>query len=169
MGLRAAFASLLPPLRHAVMECYGANLVTLAVFGSVARGTPVPDSDVDLLIVCRQLPPGRGRRMAQFARVEAALAPHLEQLEKTGVHTVLSPVLKTVSEAEAGSHLYLDMIDEAVLLHDQDSFLASLLSHLRQTLVQLGARRVQQGSRWYWILKPDLRPGEVIELWPGAH
>lgn len=166
--LREAFAGLLPRLREAVLACYGQNLVTLAVFGSVARGTPGPDSDVDVLLVCRELPQGRARRMAGFACVEQAMAQDIERLRGAGIHTSLSPVLKTVAEAQAGSHLYLDMVEEAILLHDEDRFFEALLDALRERLEKLGARRIRQGSRWYWVLKPDLEPGEVIDLWPPA-
>lgn len=166
--LREAFAALLPRLREAVLACYGQNLVTLAVFGSVARGTPGPDSDIDLLLICRELPQGRVRRMAGFACVEQALARDIERLEGAGIHTSLSPVFKTVAEAQAGSHLYLDMVEDVILLHDEGRFFESALNSLKERLEKLGARRVRQGSRWYWVLKPDLGPGEVIDLWPPA-
>jgi hypothetical protein len=38
------------------------------------------------------------------------------------------------------------------------------LEKLRKRLTELGAKRVWRGNAWYWILKPDLRPGEVFEL-----
>jgi hypothetical protein len=27
-----------------------------------------------------------------------------------------------------------------------------------------GARKVQKGDRWYWILKEDFTPGEIFEV-----
>lgn len=52
------FQEILKELQKAVEEVYGQRLVTLAVFGSVGRNTPRPDSDIDLLIVADDLPPG---------------------------------------------------------------------------------------------------------------
>jgi predicted nucleotidyltransferase len=57
---------------------YGARLVACAVYGSVGRGTPREDSDVDLLIVARDLPVGRVARVEEFLPVEARLKPDLE-------------------------------------------------------------------------------------------
>lgn len=165
MRLREAFAGLLPILRQAALDCYGGNLVTLAVFGSVARGTPGPESDIDLLLICRELPSGRTKRVAQFSCVEQALEPHLARLRAAGIHTTLSPIFKTVPEAQGGSHLYLDMVDEVLILIDEDHFFQSLLARLKRRLNELGAYRVRQGSRWYWVLNPNGRPGEAIDLW----
>ncbi len=161
---REAFREFLAPLAEAVTGHYGSNLVSLAVFGSVGRGTPRPDSDIDLLIICRSLPPGRMKRMDDFMAVEDALAPQLRSLSERGIHTTLSPVIKTVAEARQGSHLFLDMIDDALVLRDQEGFLKTLLDDLRTRLGKMGARRLRRGAVWYWVLRPDSRPGEVWDL-----
>jgi hypothetical protein len=73
-------------------------------------------------------------------------------------------VLKTPAEVEARSPLLLDMTEDARILFDRGGFLAGELAALRARLDELGARRVWRGSAWYWDLKPDFRPGDVIEL-----
>lgn len=155
IGLRRAFTDLLPRIAAAARAHYGANLVSLAVFGSVARGTPGPESDVDVLVVCRDLPAGRSRRIEDFLAVEDEVAGYLSALARRGIHTSLSPVIKTVAEAEAGSHLFLDMTRDVVILHDPEGFLGDLLAGEARRLAEMGARRVEQGSRWYWDLAPD--------------
>jgi len=56
-------------------------------------------------------------------------------------------------------------IYDAEILHDPDAFFEKRLSRLRKKLDELGSKRVflEDGS-WYWILKPDLKPGETFEL-----
>jgi uncharacterized protein len=142
---------------------YGERLVTLAVFGSVGRGAGGPDSDIDLLIVARRLPWGRIARMTEFRRVEDQLAEAPDP-EVAGLAQRLSPVIKTPEETRAGSPLFLDMLEDACLLVDREGFFEERLRRLRRRLEELGARRIQQGDRWYWDLKPDYRPGEVFEL-----
>ncbi len=161
----APFRPLLEALLAACQEYYGDRLVALAVFGSLGRGTAGPESDVDFMIVCRDLPSGRIPRVEEFcARVEPALETLLTQLSARGVHTRLSPVFKTPEELEAGSPLLLDMVEDAVILYDPEGILAGRLRRLRERLAELGARRVWRGEQWYWDLKPDYRPGEVFEL-----
>ena len=77
---------------------------------------------------------------------------------------MLSPVFKTPAEVEAGSPLFLDMIDDARLLHDTDGFFRRYLDGFRRRLQVLGSRRIWLGNAWYWELKPDLKPGEVFTL-----
>ena len=143
---------------------YGDRLVSLAVFGSVGRGTPRRDSDVDLLIVADPLPDGRLARADEFRDVDRALEPRQRDMRRAGFAALLSPVFKTPDEIRRGSPLLLDMTSDARCLYDRDAFLAESLATLRARLSALGARRIWRGNAWMWDLKPDLRPGEIFEL-----
>lgn len=158
------FAQLAQALLGACQEVYGARLVSLAIFGSVARGTARPDSDVDVLIVAHDLPRGRGARVREFDAVERNMEPALLAAQRAGVSTFLAPVFKTPEEAQRGSVLFWDMTEEAEILFDRDHFLTHLLASVRARLQELGARRIVRDHTTYWDLKPDFRPGEVFEL-----
>lgn len=159
-----AYERIVDALPAACAAVYGARLKSLALFGSVARGTMRPDSDIDVLVVADPLPGDRDERMQEFAHVEAAVAGVIQQAQASGVHTYLSPVLKTPRELRAGSLLFLDMIDEARILVDADSMLGDFLADLSARLKAMGARRVRKGGGYYWELKPDYQWGERIEL-----
>ena len=162
--LRETFEQLLNDVLAACQACYGDRLVSLAVFGSVARQTQRPDSDIDLLLVVRDLPDGRMPRVGEFEHVERRLDARLADATAQGIHTRLSPVFRTPAELEIGSPLLLDMVEDARILFDRDATLARRLQRLRQRLHELGARRIRKGGGYYWQLKPDYRPGDVIEL-----
>jgi len=161
---RAVFDQLLSETLAAAKEVYGRRLVTVAAFGSVGRGTPRLDSDIDLLIIADDLPRGRMPRVTEFEAVENALAPHLEAAAKLGVHTALSPVIKTRDEVNQGSLLFLDMLEDARILFDRNSFFAGFLERFGKRLARLGARRVRLGNAWYWVIKEDYRIGETFEI-----
>lgn len=155
---------LLTELKAACLEVYGESLVSLAVFGSVGRGTPRPDSDVDLLIVANGLPTGRLRRMEGFRAVEDALQRVSAQFQSQGLNLILSPVIRLPTEITAGSPLLLDLVDDARVLYDPNNFLSNALANLRRRLDALHARRVWAGNAWWWDLKPDYKPGEVFTI-----
>jgi len=143
---------------------FGDRLVSVALYGSWARGDARTDSDVDLLIVLRDPPQGR------FAR-DREVFPVLRQAEERLAETagndgvpVISAIVKSVDEASYHSPLYLDMVEDAVLLEDKDGFLNGIFGEIRVNLDRLGARRIRFGDGWYWDLKPDYVFGDVIEI-----
>lgn len=162
--MNAQFETLLAHLLTACREFYGARLVSLLVYGSVGRGTPRADSDIDVLIVAENLPNGRIPRVNEFSIVEKMLTPYLDQAWSAGVRTDWSPIFKTPAEVQHGSPLFLDMIDDARFLYDHDEFMQQALAKFKTRLEQLGARRIWRGNVWHWDLKPDYKPGEVFEL-----
>lgn len=164
MLLRRRFERLLAAVEAAAMEMYGERLVTLAVFGSVGRGTPRPDSDVDLLLIARDLPTGRLARVAEFERVEERVANVMKELAGEGITTSLAPVIKTPEEVNCGSLLFLDMVDDARILYDREGFFSRFLKRLRAKLHELGAERKQYGGTWVWVLKQEYVPGEEFGL-----
>lgn len=144
---------------------YGERLVSLVVFGSVARDAQRFDSDLDLLVIAEGLPKGRVKRIGEFEVVEERLAPFLKSLEQNhGINTYISAMIKSPEEAEKGSFLFLDMVEDARILFDRDGFFTRRLDRLRKRLKELGAKRIWRGNAWYWDLKPDYKPGDIIEL-----
>jgi predicted nucleotidyltransferase len=164
VSLKKLFKELQDKLLTETKSFYGERLVSFVIFGSVSRETYRFDSDLDVLIIAKDLPRGRMKRVAEFSIVENALEPYLTSLMKKGINTYISTVFKTPEEAERGSPLFLDMVEDASILFDRNGFFSKILDRLRARLKELGAKRVWKGNIWYWVLKPDYKPGEVIEL-----
>ena len=165
MRLVETYEEILKRVFERIKEYYGERLFSVVLFGSVARGTPRPDSDLDLLIVAEPLPRGRVKRVREFiSGVEEPLEPYLREVAKKGVYPELSPVIKTRAEVLSGSPLFLDMVYHRRILYDREGFMEQYLSGLSERLKRLGAKRVKRGNAWFWVLKPDYRHPEVIEL-----
>lgn len=162
--IREKFRQLLGDLFEQVAGYYGDRLITLAVFGSVGRERQRADSDVDILIIAENLPDGRINRVQEFERVEEALGPCLRRLKDEGINTYLSPVIKSPREVKRGSLLFLDMIEDSIILYDRGDFFHAFMRDFRKRLACLGARRVIRGNAWHWVLKENYREGEVFEL-----
>ena len=163
-AMDAVYERLLAEVTEVCRSYYGERLLSLAVFGSVGRGTPGPDSDIDLLLVAVDLPDGPVARNEEFGSVRRAMAPSLKAVGAEGLHPELSPIIKTRAELDRGTPLLLDMTEDARILHDPHGVLVAALDRLRRRLRELGSRRIWRGRRWYWDLKPDYRPGEIFEL-----
>jgi len=134
-------------------ERLGDRLVSVALYGSVARGEARPSSDIDLFVVATGLPRGRFARQDVWDDLDLALG-----------EPGLSVVLHTPEEAARTRPLYLDMTEDAILLVDREGFFAAVLDRLRRRMRELGSVRHRQGRLRYWELAPGHRPGEDIEL-----
>jgi len=162
--LNAALRKLAERYAEIAREVLGENLLSLALFGSVARGEAGSHSDIDLLVVCRKLPRGMMRRRRLLEPVRERLQKDLEGLWKQGIYADFTELILTEEEARQFRWLYLEMMEEAVILFDREGFLRGVFEALRRRLRELGARRKEMGRLKYWDLKPDLKPGEVVEL-----
>ncbi len=161
-SIQSPYKELLDDLLARLKKAFGENLVSFVVYGSVARGDYRKDSDIDLLIICRTLPEEKLRRQELFIEIEDGL--NLKALYKEGFYPNFSPVLKTVEEAKFLTPLYLDMVEDAMILYDTEDFFKNVLDRLRAILKKQGAKRVSIGKKWYWDLKPDLKYGEVVVI-----
>ncbi len=64
------FDHLVQALEDACAAAYDPRLRALVVFGAVARGTPRPNPDIDLLLVADGLPLGRRAWVLEFEAVD---------------------------------------------------------------------------------------------------
>lgn len=143
---------------------YGNRLVSAVVFGSVARGEMRKDSDIEVLLIIKSLPKSRLKRQEEFLEVEGEVEEEISKLSNLGYFVDFSPIMKTPEEAKRISPLYLDTVEDAVIVLDRNSFFQEILRRLRDRLRQLGSKKIRMGKKWYWILKTDYQFGEVIEI-----
>jgi len=158
--------SLQEPFRSALVAAADAwiesreRLVSIVLFGSVARREAGPMSDVDVLLVAEPLPRSLADRRRPFllawARARAA---------RTLPHVEWNLITKTPDEAKFRSPLYLDLVEDGILILDRQRFFEGVLAGMRARMRELGSRRIHlpDGS-WYWDLKPDFRFGDVVEI-----
>ncbi|GAB4128804.1 MAG: nucleotidyltransferase domain-containing protein [Acidobacteriota bacterium] len=152
-------------LVDACQSVFGEGLKTVAIFGSWARGTASPVSDIDVLIVANGLPHGRMRRLDLFEAMDAATEPARRKIWSPALGVPpLSPILKTPAEVHHGSPLFLDMTEGCRVLWDPEGFFAGYMELLRHRMRLLGTRRRASKGGYYWEYKPGLEPGEVVEL-----
>lgn len=140
------------------------RLVSVVLYGSVARGEATRYSDIDLIIVVEGLPEGRFARLDVLSEADKTIEASLKTLWDEGIYTGFTKILKTPREAEKIIPLYLDMTEDAIILSDKGDFFHNVLERLRERLKELGSVRRRMGKVLYWDLKPDIRPGEVFEL-----
>lgn len=139
------------------------EILACALFGSVARDQARPDSDIDLLAVVSRT---RADTMLRFVRLlrEIKTTPLVAELEARGLSPDPYPVFMTPQDLESRPLILLDILDHGIILCDT-GILRDRLDRLQRRLQELGSRKISHADgTWHWDLKPDWKPGEVIEL-----
>jgi len=149
-------------LREASKIC---NMVSFAVYGSVARGRGKEESDVDVLLIAEDFHDSLGRRVERLLPIEQALREEMDWLAAKGWTTSLSFCPFNPQEVLQNPPILLDLTEEVVILYDKASFLSGVLTSLKERLQRMGAKRIAfSEEEWYWDLKPNFTFGERIEL-----
>lgn len=162
--IREPYITLLNNMVKIMKEEFKDDLISVVLYGSVARGDNRNDSDVDLLIIINNLPEDSMLKRITLFEIKVEDKLNLNEYWKDGYYISLSPILKTPKEAEKISPLYLDMVYDAIILYDKDQFFTKILLKLKEKLKELRAERVRMGKKWYWVLKRDRKFGETVEL-----
>jgi len=151
--------------RHVKVH-FNSRLRSICFFGSVARGQATPESDLDALIVADGLPRDIGLRFRETNPIHNSLrqTDAHRKLRSLGRHGTVSDIFLTPEEVSKHPPILLDIADHGVIAFDRYEFLTGILKSVRRRLRELGARKVTSEKGYYWILKPDAKPTEVVEI-----
>lgn len=161
----ATYKKLLDQLLQGVKDAFGEGIIlSFALFGSVARGQARPDSDIDLLIVHK---PVDFMPVWKFATDVLSGFHESEEYRKLQTEEMSPdpcPIFMTEKDLYEQPLILLDIVDHGIIIYD-NGVLKTRFESFRKRLAELGSKKVvlEDGS-WYWDLKPDWKPGEVIEL-----
>lgn len=164
--MQAEYRKLAEEYLRLVKEFFGDRLVSVCFYGSVAKGTATPESDVDVLVVAQALYADLGSRIHDTTPIHEALrrSEEYRKLRMQGISAFVSDLYLSPEEARAHPPILLDLTKDASIAYDKDGFFECVLEEMRRRLIELGAKRVNTGKGHYWILKPDANPNEVVEV-----
>ncbi|MEW6685560.1 MAG: nucleotidyltransferase domain-containing protein [Candidatus Edwardsbacteria bacterium] len=145
----------------------GDALVSVVLYGSVARDEATLESDIDLLIVVRE----DNKSYYQMLKpiLEAQRSLEMTEIFKGFFHNKsyphLSYLIFSQEEALKNRNIYLDILEDGIILYDLANFLGEKLKQFKKRLIELGSKKIiLDDGRWYWDLKPTLKLGEAFEL-----
>jgi hypothetical protein len=164
--LQAEYRELAEEYARVAREFFGNRLLSICFFGSVVRGTATPESDIDVLVVAETLPRDLGLRVRETTPMHEALrrSEEYRKLRLQGRSAFVSDIFLSPDEAKAHPPILLDLTEDAFIVYDRNDFLNSVLEDVKRKLKVLGAKKVKARKGYYWILKPDAKPSEVVEI-----
>jgi predicted nucleotidyltransferase len=159
------YKALLNKLLDLTKNYYNDRLISLVLYGSVARGTAKNDSDIDIILITDNL--SHTDSMDRFLLIEEKLkeSPEFISITKSGCTPELKPILFSQEEASESRYIFLDIVNDGIILYDRKDFFNKRLEKLRMNLKELKSKRIfQKDGSWYWILAPNLKFGESFEI-----
>nr|MDO8135600.1 nucleotidyltransferase domain-containing protein [Candidatus Njordarchaeum guaymaensis] len=150
-----------------VKQLCKSNLISVVLFGSVARGKGKKESDIDFLIILQDASDDHYERLKPFVDIELGMRKNAsyQRYLREGLMPCLSYLILSKREADENQYVFLDMVEDSIVLFDSSNYFKGRLSALKKRLSSLGSKKVllEDGS-WYWDLKPDLKLGEEFVL-----
>jgi len=130
------------------------DIFGLMLFGSAARGEAKPynsyESDVDLLIIIKDLSVDLQERLLQKIDIEAGTRSRIQAI------WMKPEELEEHIEAKAG--YILDAFEDGIILYDPIFFLERKKQELVEELDKKGVSKLKWGYSW------NIRAGEIVEL-----
>lgn len=149
-------------------EFFNDNLISVYIFGSVARGEASEGSDIDIIVVVEGLPEDVGKRLEISSYLKKIFRQRSIRMRRIlrmkGLPVTISDILLTPEEVRKHPPILLDLTADGIPLIDKDNFLSKELEKVRERLRELGAVRIKGKHGWYWILKPGAKLGDVIKI-----
>lgn len=159
--------SLLNRYVEILKELLGENLLSAAIFGSFARGSAkFPPSDIDfLIIVSDMISFEKNTRIIGAAKKQLSGTDEYMKLKDIFGERILNiqDVIFSYSKFKAHPSLLIDLTTNIVVLYGND-ILIEEINIIRKKLQNLGAKKIECKDSWFWLLKPDLKLGEDVEL-----
>jgi HEPN domain-containing protein/predicted nucleotidyltransferase len=109
------------------------------LYGSFARGTFTPDSDIDILFVSDEINPKKHRRGKDIARIKEGLS------SGHPMDILLLTSKECLSNFRNHNPLFLDIAWEGVILFDENNFLETLIDETRAYISEKNIKKLSDG------------------------
>jgi len=153
-NIQTRYAPLIIKACRLLFERLGENLISIVLYGSVARGNATPFSDIDLLIVADNLGNSLGERLDYLYKLIEETENEIKILRMHNIFANISLFPLSRKEAKRFIPLYLDISQEGIIIFDTGEFFAKLMNRLRSIMEMAGVKKRYFGKQWYWEMNP---------------
>lgn len=135
-------------------EKYGSRLISVVLYGSFARGEERQTSDLDLFIVLK----GPFRFVAMRREIYDLLSHIKTDFE-------FSPLVMEHTQFQKLQPIHFELYADGIILYDRNNFMDKIMNRVGEIIKNLSSTRYKtKGGCYGWILKKDIKKGEVIEV-----
>ncbi|MHA1726472.1 MAG: nucleotidyltransferase domain-containing protein [Promethearchaeota archaeon] len=146
---------------------YGKNLLSVVLYGSIARGTWNLSSDLDLFMIFSN----ETKEKKSLSKDVLKIIMEFEKFNTMNTGKNLNSFLPIqdislkLKDLENFRTLFYDIAMDGILIYDTNSIGATFLEKIRNRIEEKGLQRIFIGyDNFYWKRKENVKFGEIFEL-----
>ncbi|MCX9012378.1 MAG: nucleotidyltransferase domain-containing protein [Candidatus Methanoperedens sp.] len=132
---------IVPELVSIFKQKFSHDLLSVVLFGSFVKGTFTSTSDIDVLIICNNLP----KDWRERDRMALELTEDIEIKHTIPIHMVLISKNEISHAIESAYPLMLEIYDTNKIVYDKDNFFKRLLVEFEKNLGRWRAKKISKG------------------------
>lgn len=132
---------IVPELTNILKQKFSHDLLSVVLFGSFVKGTFTSTSDIDVLIICNNLP----KDWRERDRMALELTEDIEIKHTIPIHMVLVSKNEISHAIETAYPLMLEIYDANKIVYDKDNFFKQLLAEFEKNLRRWHAKKIEKG------------------------
>ena len=161
---QGSYANLILKILFAFKEKFGQDLLSLGVYGSIARNIAKKESDLDIFLICRGFSVNIGERLDFLIEMKKMkiIQDELNFLNNRSFYPRISFYPRLVSELTM-SFFTIDIAFDMKIIYDEMNILKRFLSDINKRIREQGIRRIYLDKERYY-LDLNIKFGEIFEF-----
>ncbi len=149
-----------------LIEHFRDELLGIVWYGSSVRGEFSKESDIDFILVFKRIDSVTKiyEKLTKIVHEDILKTEEFKYLDKRGYLAYPSFYVMSLGEFKEHPPILLDPVVEGKILFEKDNIISKEFEKIRKKLKKLGAKRIKVFGDYCWILKPNIKKGEEIEI-----
>ena len=135
--------NILKPIVDRIRDKLGEDVLSIVLFGSMTRGDFTVSSDIDVLVIARNLPDdwrGRDKILLELSEIRSD--------HRRPVHITLTDEYAMNASIDQGAPLVFGLHDANRVIFGRDGFFEKLMEQFENNMKRWGVRKIGNGE-WF--------------------
>lgn len=145
---------------------FGNNLLSLVVFGSVARGKWSNNSDIDILLIFSENYLDKRKLSEILADIKIKFYEKNEIKNKDGInlYTPIQEIALFLKDLDNFRTLYYDIAMDGIILFDKNDTTQEFITKIKKRIKENNIKRIYINDNNFYWKRGKIKFGEIIEL-----
>jgi len=147
-------------------ENFKEHLLSVILFGSVARGQWKRESDIDLLVIFTNELMDTAELNQKLTRITIKFESEMILLDanSNALFCPIKEIAFTLKELERFRTFFYDVSIDGILMYDCYNIGKKFKERIQHRIIEKGLKRINTGNNGFYWKRKDIKFGEIIEL-----